>query len=182
MKIILPDFYRYYKENNAIINLNRKFPEYFKLPTNFIMANGNYPYTISSGFFTNFNNSASYLDIEAIASNYRKLNCNLELDYSNLLLNVDNIDDAYLDFILNRHHNGNTLIEVSDDEIIALLQNKYPYFNYTITSHNQISNIEEIELLTNRDEITLFYLNPNINLDISKISNKNKIGIILNPQ
>lgn len=161
--------------------LSDNYISYFKFPVSFGYVSGNYPYAIATMHNNNGSQSASYENILQTFNKYSHQNIITNLDFSNLLLTEEDLNDNYLNCILTLYHNGSNLLEVSDLNILNTIKIKYPYYRYSINGFNQINNDNDLNVLLDNDDIAFINLNPNSKLNLKKIKNKFKIMITLNP-
>lgn len=180
--IQLPNLFECINQNLAIKYLSDNYISYFKIPVSFNYVGGNFPYTIAAIHNNNSNQSASYENILQIFNKYSQCNIISNLDFSNLLLTEDDLNNEYLNCILSLYNNGSNLLEISDLNILNAIKKKFPYYRFNINNFNQINDYDDLNALLENDSIAFVNLNPNTKLNLQKIKNKTKTTITLNPK
>lgn len=182
----LPNFYHNFKINQFFILLNDQDDKYFKEKIRFEKVSGNFPYCISAGnkSVNQINNFATYYDIINCQREYAKTNTAIQLDCSNYFLNEDRLNNGYLNLIFNLLDNCGVSIEISNLNLIPLLDEKIKFKSYIFSANNCLRE-EDLELINQLTEkLDLVYLNPDLNENLKflkQIKTKNKIGLIVNP-
>lgn len=149
IKFSLPDYHGHYKFIQCFLNIYQRHPEYFYENRKIDSAYGMPPNLIWNGgraiLKTGFTQEESYciFDSYSIYENfhirhtctnclltpemYNDYNCNLWIDYCQ------------------REHDG---IIINDDNLLTYLQEKYPCYDYIISTTKQLDNIEEYNKYT----------------------------------
>lgn len=170
--ITLPNFFFYRDINISLIELSKNKPEYFRDNICFLKQEGAFPFMYWAGE-KNYNlSTAIYSDYELFLN---KSIIPLQIDCSNPLLDLNDLNDSTINTMLTVLQNGSNKLIVSNINILEELQKKYPYYNY-IGSEFFIASDPELQYLDKLEKIKITYNNLNNYISIPK----NKIEVIFN--
>ena len=170
--ITLPNFFFYRNVNLNLINLSKKKPEYFHDNLCILKQEGAFPFTYWAGE-KNYNlSTAIYSDYELFLN---ESITPLQLDCSNPLLDLNDLNDSTINTMLNVLQNGSNKLIVSTIDVLENLKQKYPYYTY-IGSEFFIASDPELQHLDQLEKIKIAYNNLNNFPHIPK----NKIEVIIN--
>lgn len=176
----LPWFCQNYDFNHFLVNYCLGHPESLKFPFHIEAAYGNFSYSTWNG---DVNNNWGPLDLY---NDFFTLNKNtlipVRIDCTNLLLEEKNLYDRHQNAIFQSLTDSGNSIELSDLKIFNYLKEKYPNYNYVISSKINYINpltIENINIILNNEEIFLLNLPFEFQNEesLKQIKNKSKIEI-----
>lgn len=167
IKIILPNFYQYFKLNAFLKYFNDQHMNYMRLNNlKFIAAEGTIPYSVwgqsvISGKIVLYNDLI----------NFGTGTLPIVFDCSNINLQENDLFETKENIMLSANQNGTQYLLVSSPGVLDLLQQKYPYFNYIASEFFPLEQYNSYE--TKFDYIRKYLTDDNMKI------NKAKTQIIL---
>ena len=176
----LPDMIYNVKLNNYLIRLNQEKPEYFKFPITFFSINGNFNYTLWNGELNN--NFGPFLTYKNLTIT-QKYNIPIRFDCSNTYLKQVDFYDEYMNTILKLNEKDFNYIELADFDLMDYIKKQYPKYHFILSNSMHLYYKFTVDFLNDISRFNVFDLIkiPSNYLNLSKLTNKEKYEIIINP-
>ena len=148
INITLPNFYYYFEINKKLFMLKKQHPDFFyNKDINFIMQEGNFPFSYWAGRnTTNFKTALYHIFFKMI----NESRIPILFDCANPLLEKKDFTNRHQNIILELGQNGSNSVLVSSKNLLDYLKEKYPFYQF-IGSEYYIAddpNLESLESLT----------------------------------
>lgn len=184
----LPNFFENFDLYIQLFTLNKKHPDWFKEEVVFEHQTGNFPYVSWNGGYNNFAilpKAPLYRDFVTYNENAiipTIFNC------SNICLTEEDYSDTVSNIILSSGNSGSNKIEISDLKLYEYLIDKYPEYDYVLSSEIFLFNPEQYtpEFLNYMldTKFSMAFIPDRLSCDLeflSKIKKKDKVLLCINP-
>ena len=183
---ILPGFFEKFKINQQLIDLYKKYPEYFVDGFNFGCFYGNFGFNIWGGGRVFLSYPRGYLeDLEFIRDFYSANDIPIRLTLTNPLITEEHLYDKYANFVVETLHNGKNEILTCNTLLEQYLRKTYPNFKYCSSTTKCLTSPKEA--LKELDNLEYFQvcLDYNLNHNFEFLDNltpeqKNKTEFLCN--
>ena len=169
--------------NMMMVSLLENKPEFFREGVTFASFFGEFPTSLwASGRFT-FEDQCDADFIRVAVKSINDLGIPVRFTYTNPTITKEELEDPYCNFCLQVGHNGMNEVLVTSDILEEYIRKNYTKYTINSSTCKCLTKLEEVEAELAKD-YGLVVLDYNLNHEmdtISKISDKNRIEILVNP-
>lgn len=186
VNFIIPEFYDSINFNLKLITLVRQHPEMFRDNINISTFYGIFPQMLWNGGRINLNyySNLSLNDVKTVINDLNEANISLRFTCTNHLLEEKHINDYRCNEIMSyANESGMNTVLVNSPLLEKHIRNNYPNIGICISATQCINDVNKINELLDSENYE--YIIPHYtmikNLDeLSKISNKDRIELMIN--
>ena len=181
MNFYLPDFYFNKELNLYLIDLMQLHPEYFYNDICIKAVYGSFPGTIWNGGRQIPMKTISRIDIDNIIKEFNDRNIGLNFTFTNFLLEENHVYDSYCNLIAELAHNNLNSIIINSPILETHLRQKYPNFNYILSTTKCERNVEAINNCCEKYDLVVPDYRDVVNpAFLASLKYPNKIELLVN--
>lgn len=183
----LSNFYSGFKINAIFMDLVYNYKDCLTEKISFNQIAGTFPFNTWNGGYNSCldGNIVTYNEIDKCFESYAQ---SLRLNFASIVLEDEDFYNNYNKMILEKGHNGSTVIEISNLKLYEFIKEKYPYYNKFVLSPAAWEIIdltpEMVNVILENPDFILASLPPRLAQDaeyISQIEKKYKLEVTVNP-
>lgn len=181
IKFHIPGFYEFF-DINAVLHdfMTNRFKEYFVDNIEIGSMYGSFPDAIWNGGRPIFG-ECDEQTITQYVEHYEKLGIPLRFTFTNSCLNKSHLDNKLCNMIMEIASNGKNGVIVNNEILEDYLRNKYPNYQYILSTTAGIRDIDKINELSDIYDCVVINYNDNHNKEfLTSLKNKDKIEILVN--
>lgn len=181
----LPNLYNYSKLVDLIFSISKKQIEKFIEPVQFITTYDDIPYLFLRGSINSNNEKfLKYNELNLVAINSKTVG--KRINFSNILVEEQDIEDEYANLILEKFNNGSNYIEISNLSIAEKIKQNFPNYNLIFSENANFIHTfttDIINMINEQDIFSLITIPPSIALNfdfLKKIKKRKNLEITVN--
>lgn len=178
----LPDFRNNYPLNMLIVNMLKKYPNYFREGLHIASIYGEFPTSLWNGGRFNGDDQCDATYIKEVIKHVNAAGLPIRYTFTNPLLTEKDLADPYCNFCMEAAHNGKNEVLVVSSLLENYIRTHYPHYKINSSTCKELRHIDQInEELTNDYHLVVLDYNLNNQFELlSQILYKDKCELLVN--